>query len=248
MKSKEKAWYETAFEAEYLELYAHRDLDAARREVAWLMEQAVQGTTLDLCCGFGRHSFALLEQGVSVVGLDLSQDLLDRLHRLPEPERLAPRVLRADARQLPFLDGSFDSIVNLFSSFGYFGSEGDGQVLDEIARTLKPGGRLVMDLMNPDRIRSHLRPESRTERGGYVLYESRRLEDEGRRVTKAVRMVDAEGNEKCWNEDVRMYATQEMEEALTARGIAIEQWYGDFGPEPLRKASPRQILVARRTS
>lgn len=246
MASEERAWYETAFEAEYLELYAHRDLASARVEAGWLIAQGVSGKTLDLCCGAGRHSYALRERGLNVFGLDLSQELLERQHQRPEPERLLGRLVRADARRIPLRDGSLDSIVNLFSSFGYFGLEGDREVLDEIARTLRSGGRLVMDLMNPERVRRHLQPDSRTERGGFVLYEARRLEDEGRRVTKAVRMVAADGREKHWKEDVRLYSAPEVTAALEARGLVVEGLFGDFADQPLTEDSPRQILIARR--
>ena len=246
MQEAQRDWFETAFEAEYLELYAHRDLAAARQEVAWLIDQGVSGVTLDLCCGFGRHSYAMAEQGLSVFGLDLSQDLLARLHHLPQPDRLTGRLVRADARRVPVADGVFDALVNLFSSFGYFGLEGDRAVLDEIERVLKPGGRLVMDLMNPARVRNHLQPTSRTERGGYVLYEERRLEEGGQRVTKAVRMVAADGSEKRWKEDVRLYELEDMRPALERRGIEIERVFGDFGELPFAEDSPRQILVARK--
>ncbi len=240
-----KAWYETAFESEYLEVYAHRDLESARREVDWLISGGVQGRTLDLCCGFGRHSLALLERGVDVVGLDLSMDLLRSTHRLPEGQRLDGKLLRGDVRHLPFAGASFDSLVNLFSSFGYFGAEGDAGVLDEIARVLRPGGRLVMDLMNPSRIRSHLVPESRTERDGFVLIERRALTKAGERVTKQVTMIDRQGREKHWKEDVRLYEPEEIRALLQVRGLHLEGQFGDFSGEPLGPDSPRQLVLAR---
>ena len=241
----EKPWYETAFESEYLEVYAHRDLESARREVDWLVGQGVGGCTLDLCCGFGRHSLALLERGVAVFGLDLSQDLLASTDRLEGGERLGGRLVRGDVRFLPFADEQFDSLVNLFSSFGYFGLEGDERVLDEIARVLRPGGRLVMDLMNPDRIRDHLKPYSQTERDGMLLEEHRRLVDGGQRVTKQVRLVDRSGLEKRWVEDVRLYETSHIEALLAARRIAIERVVGDFGGAPFGREATRQLVVAR---
>ncbi len=59
-------------------------------------------------------------------------------------ERLRGRLFRGDARAVPFGDGSFDAVLNLFSSFGYFGEQGDGQVLGEIARLVRPGGQVVI--------------------------------------------------------------------------------------------------------
>lgn len=246
MSQAEKPWFETAFESGYLDVYPHRDLESARVEVAWLIDQGVAGRTLDLCCGFGRHSLALLEKGVDVIGLDLSADLLSQAKNLDGGEALAGRLVRGDVRHLPFADRSVDSLVNLFSSFGYFGEEGDRGVLDEISRVLRPGGRLVMDLMNPDRIRAGLVPESRTERDDFVLLESRRLEDGGQRVTKQVRIVNVDGRERSWKEDVRLYSPELMAHLLAERGISVERVAGSFAGEPFQADSTRQLLIGRK--
>ncbi len=246
MSETEKPWYETAFESGYLEVYPHRDLAAAREEVSWLIDQGVGGRTLDLCCGFGRHSLALLERGVDVIGLDLSADLLGQAGNLEGGEALAGRLVRGDVRFLPLADQGVDSLVNLFSSFGYFGEHGDRGVLDEISRVLRPGGRLVMDLMNPDRIRAGLVPESKTERDGFTLYESRRLEDGGQRVTKQVRISHEDGRERTWKEDVRFYSPELMAQLLGERGVTVEYVAGSFAGEPFQAGSARQLLIARK--
>jgi SAM-dependent methyltransferase len=246
MSKAEKPWFETAFESGYLEVYPHRDLEAARVEVAWLIEHGVKGRTLDLCCGFGRHSLALLEQGVDVIGLDLSADLLSQAENLEGGVALAGRLVRGDVRHLPFAGNGVDSLVNLFSSFGYFGEQGDLGVLDEICRVLRPGGRLIMDLMNPERIRGGLVPESRTERDGFVLFESRRLEDGGQRVTKQVRILNVDGRERSWKEDVRLYDPEWMAQLLQERGVTVERVAGSFAGEPFQTGSTRQLLIARK--
>jgi SAM-dependent methyltransferase len=106
---------------------------------------------------------------VQSFGLDLSPELLAHAAASPGWELLRGRILRGDARALPFADASFDSVVNLFSSFGYFGEAGDKRVLLEIARVLAPGGFLALDLMNPAFVRARLVPFSRTERDGAQL-------------------------------------------------------------------------------
>src|SRR5512146_358906 len=93
-------WWESWFGEEYLELYPHRDLDAARREVAFALEKLPQRPTpmLDLCCGAGRHFGVFLEVGISPIGLDYSAPLLE-LARARTPRF---RVVRGDMRSLPF--------------------------------------------------------------------------------------------------------------------------------------------------
>jgi len=241
----DEPWYVAAFRSSYLEVYPHRDLVSARREVAWIREQGIDGRVLDLCCGFGRHSLALLESGADVYGVDLSADLLEHAAELEGGERLRSRLVRGDARFVPFAARSFDAVVNLFSSFGYFGDDGDARVLDEIARLVRPGGRVLLDLMNPPRIRAGLVPHSVNERDGMRLEESRSLQEQGRRVVKDVELRLADGRTQSWRESVRMYETDELRALLASRGLTLERVSGDFAGSPPGPDADRQILHVR---
>ena len=243
-------WYVAAFRSDYRAVYPHRDLAAARREAAWILERGLlpdgRGRALDLCCGFGRHSLALSEVGVDVVGLDLSTDLLGSARALEGGELLAGRLVCGDARRLPFRADSFDGVINLFTSFGYFGEEGDREVLIEVARVLRSGGRALFDLMNPDRIRRELVPYSKTAREGIVLRERRALADGGRRVTKDVTLTFADGAKRRWREDVRMYSIDEFEPLARAHGLRITGVDGDFQGAPPGPLDERQIVWVKK--
>lgn len=238
-------WYVEAFREGYLRLYPHRNLAAARREVAFLLPHGVSGRVLDLCCGFGRHTLAMREVGLDALGVDLSAEMLAHAAGSPGWELLRGRLLRADARQLPFRDASFGCVVNLFSSFGYFGELGDRQVLLEAARVLAAGGLLAMDLMNPDHVRARLVPESSTERDGAALLERRHLAADGRLVVKDVELTNASGRLR-WREEVRLYEPGELLRWLDAAGFRQEAAFGDFDGSPRTAQSPRQIVFARR--
>lgn len=239
----QRPWYDAAFEAGYLELYPHRDLLAARAEVAGLVERGVGGRVLDLGCGSGRHLLALRERGLAALGLDRSLALLMRA----APE-LAGCLARGDFRALPFRAGSFRTVLMLFSSFGYFDDAGNARVLSEVARVLTPGGLVVLDLMNPARVRAKLVPESHTRRGGLEILERRRLTHGGARVVKDVSLRAADGGERCWHEDVRLYDAGELAELLPAAGLELLRSEGDFDGRPFEPGSARQIVWARRAS
>ena len=239
-------WYREAFRSDYRRVYGHRNLEAALGEVQLLIDCGVRGDVLDLCCGFGRHTLALRRRGVRVFGLDLSLDLLSDSTSLPEPEPLHGRLFQADATRLPLVSGSFDSVVNLFSSFGYFGAEGDARMLDEVARVLRPEGLAVFDLMNARLVRERLVPESTREEPGFRLRESRRLEDGGQRVVKEVEFQPTDGPARAWREDVRIYELEEMRTQLAERGLEVTAVYGGFDGSAFENASERMILCARR--
>ncbi|MBL8863866.1 MAG: class I SAM-dependent methyltransferase [Planctomycetes bacterium] len=236
-------WWSEAFAAEYVDLYPHRDLPAARGEARFLVERGLAGRVLDLCCGWGRHLIAFQELGLEVAGVDWSADLLARLAALPEGLRVAPRVVRGDARRLPFRDASFDGVVSLFSSFGYFGGEGDRALLAGLARVLVPGGVGFLDVMNPEFVRANLVPESRRERGGALLVERRRLVGEA--VRKDVELWRGGAVVRTWYEEVRMYAPAELDECLASVGLRREARWGGFDGVEFGPGSPRQLLRVR---
>jgi len=89
---------------------------------------------LDVPCGHGRHRRALSEHGYEVVGVD-------------NDPAVSPQIL-GDLRELDVLPSDFDAVINMWASFGYFDPHENERVLASLARRLRPGGRLVLDLFN----------------------------------------------------------------------------------------------------
>ena len=245
-----RPWFEEAFGRGYLTVYPHRDLAAARTEVQHLVEQGVSGRTLDLGCGFGRHSLAFREKGIEIYGLDLSAELLGHARDHQESSgttaAIEGRLVRGDFRRLPFRDAGFRTVCMLFSSFGYFDDEENLRVLCEVRRLLEPGGIAVFDLMNPQRIRSSLVPRSTTEREGFLLHEVRALTEGGRRVTKDVRIELAGGHDPLmWREDVRIYEREEFALLAQGAGLRVERFAGDFAGSEITADSAHQVAWTR---
>jgi len=99
---------------------------------------------LDLCCGQGRHSIRLAGMGYHIMGMDSSRSLLDIANR---SSRL--RFIQGDMRNIPVRENTFDAVINIFTSFGFFDDEGNMQVLKSVASVLKSGGRFLLDYWNP---------------------------------------------------------------------------------------------------
>ena len=245
-ESKADPWYVAAFTSEYRTVYPHRDLESARAEVAWAHEVGMRGRVLDLCCGFGRHSLALRELGVDVVGMDLSEDLLGDAPTLEGGEALSGRLMRGDVRALPFAAQSFDALVNLFSSFGYFGAAGDRGVLHEVARVLKPGAEALFDLMLPSKIRTELVPESRRQTDAGLLIERRSIEGDGSRVVKRVRLEAPNVEAREWTEDVCLYDPEVFDALLVDAGLELVSRFGGLNGEAFDESAQRQVVIARR--
>ncbi len=100
---------------------------------------------LDVCCGTGDLSLELAARvapGGHVIGCDFSESMLD-LAREKTAERgvESMRFEWADALQLPYEDGRFDAVT---VGFGVRNFADRDRGLREMARVLKPGGRLVI--------------------------------------------------------------------------------------------------------
>jgi SAM-dependent methyltransferase len=92
---------------------------------------------LDVGCGPGRHAHALGRRGIEVVGIDIAQRFVD-LAAVDAPPGVTFR--RLDARFLDY-DREFDAALSLCQgAFGLVGPGHDVDVLDGMARAVRPGG------------------------------------------------------------------------------------------------------------
>jgi len=246
-----ESWYRESFGAEYLTLYAHRDAAEAQANVGAVVELAELSRSdriLDLACGAGRHLHALSEQGFDrVVGLDLSPALLSEAALALDGAtgRHAPLV-RADMRHIPFIE-TFDAVLSLFTSFGYFSrGEEDARVLGEVSRVLRPGGVVVLDVMNRPRVLSRLVPCDLDQRGGLRITNCRGLSDDGKRVIKDTEVRYPDGSVRRFRESVRLYTRDELIALLHRAGFAKVRAFGSLEGELYTSDSPRLVLLALR--
>ena len=109
----------------------------------WASSAARDRRVLDAGCGVAYGSTLLADAGArSVVGVDLAEDVLETVRaRVPPNVRLE----RADLRDLPFEDGSFDLVV-CFEVIEHITDQQD--VVREFARVLSPEGLLLTSTPN----------------------------------------------------------------------------------------------------
>ena len=152
----EPDWWKDIFDDFYLQTDARSVCDnrLTRREVDCI-EEALScdkaSAVLDFCGGQGRHSLELARRGFSrVTLLDYSGCLIRLGHKQAIREALGTNFIRGDARYSGLRSRSFNAVIIMGSSFGYFVDDRENRkMLQEAYRLLLPDGVLLLDL--PDR-------------------------------------------------------------------------------------------------
>jgi SAM-dependent methyltransferase len=120
----------------------------ARPQVMALCEPLAGKVVLDLGCGEGYCSRMLRQRGAEVVGLDVSERMIDLARQSERAEPLGIRYETADAVTADLGDASVDLVVAVFL-FNYLGVEQMHQTMANVHRMLRPGGSFVFAVPHP---------------------------------------------------------------------------------------------------
>jgi len=201
---------------------------------------------LDVPCGHARHANRLSARGYDVAGLDASEEFLELAREDARDRGVDPEYVHGDMRNLPWDDDEFDAAYNVFTSFGFFDDADNREVLSELSRVVKPGGRLLLDTADRDALLSDYRPESvhRLE-GGDLLVETREY-DPRTGYNRAERTTVVDGDVQSGTYEVRLYSYTELADLFDRAGFDVVADYGDLEGETYSLETNRLVLVGER--
>lgn len=222
----ENEWFASWFDSPYYPiLYQHRDYREAEAFVKQLLVHLNPDQNdhfLDLACGRGRHSIYIRSQGYQVAGVDLSPDSI----RDANEHAVDGLTFDVHDMRVPFPAG-YDYIFNLFTSFGYFSNQDDNlKVLQNIREALNPGGTLVMDFMNVEKVIPELVKEEKKDLNG-VHFTLQRYVENGF-IVKEIHIEDDE-NIQHFQERVQALDRPAFEKLFDEAGLEITEVWGDYG-------------------
>ncbi len=221
-------WWRSIFNHMYLKTDSDvvDDAKITSGEVDMLLEilKPSQGAAmLDLCCGQGRHTLEFAQRGyVNIQGLDRSRYLINRARQSAKAQSLSVRFKEGDARKLPYPNDSFDLVMILGNSFGYFSSmEDDLRVLEEVHRVLKPSGKLALDITDGEYMRTHFDPRSWEwiDKQRMVCRERNTSLDQQRLITREIVVHISRGIIVDQFYAERLYSQEGLEELLGKAGF-----------------------------
>jgi len=127
-----------------------------KEEIEFLLKELnlpVGSKILDVGCGVGRHSIELAKRGYKVVGIDISQRMIEKARKRAQEEGVEVVFIKVDATEYKCFE-EFDAVICLCEgAFSLIGSnddplEHDLMILKNIYDSLKPGGKVVLTALS----------------------------------------------------------------------------------------------------
>ncbi len=225
-----KPWFVDLFDEDYLRTLPFLTPQATQSEAEFVIEAmglSPGAQVLDIGCGYGRHAMELAARGFHVVGLDLSTPLLVRGGEEAMRRGLEINFVRGDMRELDF-DAQFDGAYCLFSTFGYFDDETNKKTVSNIARALKPGGRVMIEILNRDYVIADLPTRVWWEGEGCVVLEEVELNYFSSRIQVNRSVVFDDGRQLEQEISVRAYSLHEVGKLMHAAGFRVLEVSGGY--------------------
>ncbi len=200
---------------------------------------------LDLCCGPGRYALEFARRGFQVTGVDRTAAYLDEARRRADAERLEVELVREDMRTF-VRPGGFAAAVNLFTSFGYFEDPADDlRVARNLHESLRPGGKLLMELLGREILAAQFRPRDWSwidrERGIRIL-EERKLRPGWDWIESTWTLLG--GPEPVTGTmSLRLFAGSELAALLRRAGFGLVELFGSLEGTPYDHTAKRLVVV-----
>lgn len=251
MIRKEETWYKEGWTLNIKEQSWTED---TKRQVDFLIK--TMGLTgkervLDLACGFGRHSLELARRGFTVVGIDITKEYVEDAAKQAEKEKLSAVFFQMDIRDVDFRE-EFDVVLNMADgAIGYLENDEENlKIFDVIAKSLRPGGKHVMDIMSADYADTHF-PCNLWDMGQNGITLSRFEWDAESKIMLYGQKDFAYGDvltapEFDKADPIRLYHMAEIRQIMKARNMRVKQFFGKFDGTPGSEKEIQMIVYSEK--
>lgn len=208
------------------------------------------GLLLDLGCGTGKLTRLLAKKGYDMIGVDMSEDMLELAMEHQAEDGGEILYLLQDMREFE-LYGTVRAVVSICDSMNYLMEYEDlVQVFSLANNYLDPGGVFVFDLNTPYKYREVLGEQTiaeNREEGSFIWENYFEEEDGVNEYGLTLFIRDPDGRFRKYEEThyQRSYNLEDVREALEEAGMEFVTAYDAFTKEPPRADSERIYIVAR---
>jgi SAM-dependent methyltransferase len=220
------------------------------------------GPVLEVGCGSGRILLPIAARGHQSVGVDFSNKMLDRFRQrlFREADAISSRVnlVCQDIAATPLEENAFSLVFFAFGMLGFLIEEGEAdRAVGNAARSLKPGGTLIVERRNRFADRYHTAREfdwikKWPEKSAIVCQSHTDLiVDSVRQIRQTLYFyegIDSAGEHFAFQQVLyfREFSSLEIEELLRSAGLQVTHYFGDYDRRPFSPDQPRIIVVAKK--
>jgi SAM-dependent methyltransferase len=247
----ETPWWKTFFEGLYGDYQASglRE-EAAPSQTDWIVRKLALkpgDCVLDAPTGAGRIALELARRGFAVTGVDFNDAVLDRARTLAAQDQVAVEWLRVDIRQFS-RPNFFDHAICFSASIGYFSELDDLAFFQNVAQSLKPGGRFLVDtpIMESVFPRFDRRDWAwfRVGGRGIRVLEEREFDLATSRIESTWTFVEPDGRVEDATFSIRLYSYRELCELLRKAGFESFTALETHTDKPFRLGAHQLGLIA----
>ncbi len=200
---------------------------------------------LDLPCGNGRHSLELSARGFDVTGVDRTEKYIAAARSKAEERNVDATFLVGDMRDYCSPD-SFDVILNLFGSFGYFEDPADDRkVVENMVASLRPGGQFLIETMGKEILARNFQERDWSEQGDLLILSEKKISENWGRIEQ--RWIAIRGTERIEHRTaIRSYSAVELSSLLGDCGFTDVRVYGSLDGIEYDQSAQRLVVVGRK--
>ena len=219
----------------------------------WLKKRK-NGTILELCCGTGRLTIPLAQEGYNITGVDNSTSMLKQAEGKAIELKVPVKFIESDIRSLD-LPEVFDIIFIPFNSIHHLYDNQDlFKVLTAVKKHLKEDGYFLFDCFNPNihyivnsEKEEQTVGEYSTKDGREVVVKQTMIYENATQINRIKWHYYINGNfDSIQNMDMRMFFPQELDAYLSVYGFKIIHKFGGFKEEIFENKSEKQIFVCQK--
>lgn len=236
-----KEWFSSPF---YQRLYAQQDVQASVAFLNKLLEHLrppAGSRVLDAACGRGDNSRMLAKAGFHVTGIDGTPKNI--VHALQFQEEHLD-FYEHDIR-LPFWGNYFNLALIMSGNFGHYHTRREhDDAIRTISKSLKPGGKIVIDYPNVHYKEEH-RVNNETISIGDTNFDIHRWDDE-QYFYKKISIIDPSLQvPETHTEKYSKFTLGDFTDMLSFQGLQVQEVYGDYELQSYHiNRTPRLIIIA----
>jgi len=263
-RTAEKFWTDPHIATQMLEAHLDPDADGASRSpefinrsadwVASLLPASAadktggrQAALLDIGCGPGLYTKLFAQRGLSVTGMDFSENSIAHARRHdPDSEYILHDYLSMD------FDSMFDIATLIYCDYGALVPQERRGLLDRIHKALKPGGLFLLDVFTPRRGKGEEDSatwEACPDGGFWSAKPHLSLEAEyyyGETAQGSRHVIIEEGGARCFNLWNCYFTKQSLQDETSGAGFSLAGFYADVSGQPYSADSETLCAVLKK--